>query len=1748
LPPEDLQLSGTILDSDAPAGTVVGVLSATDLNNDPLTFTLTGDSADLFEIVGNELRTRADIDLDPATMPSVSVNVTVNDPGGLSTSETFDISVEDINSPPDTIALSGAAVDENAAIGTVVGVLSAHDHEGDAITYSLVDDVGGRFTIVGNELRVNGAIDYEQTSNLTVVVAATDAQGNSTDKAFAIAVGDVAELPSTEPAALVTGLGGTSGFGENFLGRNDDGSTGAIDITAVFENGLNFFGNRFDDIYVNNNGNITFGGSLSTFTPFGISDSAIPIIAPFFSDVDTRSGAVTASPGGTSTGSNLTWYDVDAGTDTVTITWDDVGYYSNKTDALNSFQMQLIDTGNGNFSVVFRYEDINWTTGDASGGVGGHSGTVARAGYSAGDGTNFVELPQSGNEAAMLSLDEVAGNTGSTGVWRFDVVNGQVVIGPVATGDVVDVTGTGPVTIDAVANDYDPDGGTLTLVSIGSDPSHGTASIVDGKIIYVPTDTGFYSDTLSYVVQDDENVSTTGLVTIVHNNDAPDSVDVTKTVLEDGSYAFSISDFAFSDVNGNGFEGIKITTLPTVGSLTLNGTAVTAGQVVAAADIGGLTWAAAHDVNGTHAAAFEFQVMDNGGTAFGGVDTDQIANVFTFDVTPVNDPPVGQDNVVGLSEDTPYAFSAADFTFTDPDGDSLAVVVISELPATGTLTLNGHAVVAGESIDAADIGGLVWTPPLNGNGSTLDSLKFTVVDDGGTSNGGVAAGTVAGTITFSVAPVNDAPVIAADEFTVQAEGQLTLDAVNGVLANDFDVDGDTLTVVSFVPPANMYGTIDSDGAGVIGPNAGFIGDAVGSYTVSDGTVEKTVTITVHVLDNPPTVATAIAAQAATEDAAFSFAIPAGTFADVDVGDTLTYAATLGNGDPLPTWLHFNAATGVFSGTPANGDVGSISVKVTATDSHSASVSDTFAISIANTNDAPTVAAAITDQAATEDASFSFAIPADTFADVDLGDTLSYAATLANGDPLTTWLHFNAATGVFSGTPANGDVGTISVKVTATDSHSASVSDTFAISIANTNDAPTVAAAIAAQSATEDTAFTYTIPAGTFADVDLGDTLSYTATLDNGDPLPTWLHFDTATGTFSGTPANGDVGTISVKVTATDSSHAAVSDTFAISIANTNDAPTVAAAITDQAATEDASFSFAIPAGTFADVDVGDTLTYAATLANGDPLPAWLHFNAATGTFSGTPANGDVGTISVKVTATDSSHAAVSDTFAISIANTNNAPTVATAIAAQSATEDTAFTYTIPAGTFADVDLGDTLSYAATLANGDPLPAWLHFNAATGTFSGTPANGDVGTISVKVTATDSHNASVSDTFAISIANTNDAPTVATAIAAQSATEDTAFTYTIPAGTFADVDLGDTLSYAATLDNGDPLPTWLHFDTATGTFSGTPANGDVGTISVKVTAVDGDSVSVSDTFDINIANTNDAPTDIALSATSIKENADPGTIVGALSAVDPDLGDTLTYKLTSNPGKTFSIVDGNIVLAQGKSLNFEIKDSYDITVRVTDDAGASYDESFTINVTDVDEVIRGTRKNDILHGTDADDVIQGLAGNDTLDGAGGADELDGGNGSDAASYQSAAAGVTVNLSRPVKNTGDADGDSYVSIENLIGSRFNDKLIGNNKENELDGGKGDDILTGGAQGDLFIFGAKYGKDTVTDFDFKGSDHDVIDLTDAAGITSFKDLIKHHIQDTGHDLVINASDGSKLVLEDVHSAGNLVKSDFLL
>ncbi|NVO00624.1 MAG: Ig-like domain-containing protein, partial [Geobacteraceae bacterium] len=138
------------------------------------------------------------------------------------------------------------------------------------------------------------------------------------------------------------------------------------------------------------------------------------------------------------------------------------------------------------------------------------------------------------------------------------------------------------------------------------------------------------------------------------------------------------------------------------------------------------------------------------------------------------------------------------------------------------------------------------------------------------------------------------------------------------------------------------------------------------------------------------------------------------------------------------------------------------------------------------------------------------------------------------------------------------------------------------------------------------------------------------------------------------------------------------------------------------------------------------------------------------------------------------------------------------------------------------------------------------------------------------------------------------------------------------------------------------------------------------------------------------------------------------------------------------------------------------SIDIHVSLTDLASFNTGEAFGDTYLNIQN-LTGSLHDDYLIGDSGVNILKGGAGNDILEGMGGADILDGGSGSNAASYEHSAASVTVSLADKSLNTGDARGDQFVSIQNLIGSTHDDILMGDSGDNTIKGGDGNDTLEG-------------------------------------------------------------------------------------
>ncbi|PIW60180.1 Ig-like domain-containing protein [Shewanella sp. CG12_big_fil_rev_8_21_14_0_65_47_15] len=543
--------------------------------------------------------------------------------------------------------------------------------------------------------------------------------------------------------------------------------------------------------------------------------------------------------------------------------------------------------------------------------------------------------------------------------------------------------------------------------------------------------------------------------------------------------------------------------------------------------------------------------------------------------------------------------SSSTLAFTIAD-DVTAVTDILVTPASSDTTVVPLAdiVLAGSNADRS-----VTVTAL---GSGTSTITLTLEDGAGNTS----------TQTFEVV-VNSAPTILGTPATNVAQG-----APYSFVPTGADADGNSLLFgITNRPAWASFNTATGELSGT--PTNADVGVTTAIViSVSDGVLSASLSafnLTVTNVNDAPTISST-AITAATQDAAYSYSFAA---SDTDVGDVLTLSAVT-----KPSWLSFNAASGVLSGTPSNSDVGSHAVTLRVSDTDGLTAEQSFSITVTNVNDAPTISStAIT--TATQDVAYSYSFVA---SDSDTGDSLTLSAVTK-----PSWLSFNAATGVLSGTPGNADVGAHPVLLRVTDADGLTAEQSFSITVTNVNDAPTISST-AITAATQDAAYSYSFAA---SDSDVSDVLTLSAVTK-----PNWLSFNAASGVLSGMPSNADVGAHPVILRVTDTDGLTAEQSFSIQVTNVNDAPTISStAITT--ATQDTAYSYTFVAS---DTDVGDVLTLSAVTK-----PSWLSFNATSGVLSGTPSNSDVGSHAVTLRVGDTDGLTAEQSFSIQVTNINDAP-------------------------------------------------------------------------------------------------------------------------------------------------------------------------------------------------------------------------------------------------------------------------------------------------------------------------------------------------------------------------------------------------------------------------------------------------------------------------------------------------------------
>ncbi len=353
---------------------------------------------------------------------------------------------------------------------------------------------------------------------------------------------------------------------------------------------------------------------------------------------------------------------------------------------------------------------------------------------------------------------------------------------PVAADDADTTLEDNGITVNVLANDSDPDGDTIQVGSV-TDGTNGT--VVDngnGTVTYTP-DANFHgTDSFTYRAYDGADYSDPATVTITVDpvNDAPVAVNDAATTPQDTPLIIQALTND-TDVDGD-ILAIDSFTQGANGTVSDNGD-------------GTLTYTPSGVTTGDD--SFTYTVSDGKG----GTDTATV----NVNVTRVNAAPVAVDDTYTTDEDTQLV-GAVLGNDTDGDDDPLTAVLVDG-PTNGTLSLDPD-------------GSFTYDPDPNFNGSD----SFTYKADDGLDLSNVAS------VNITIDPVNDVPVAVDDSASTDQDVEATIN----VLANDTDVDADTLTVTGASDGANGTTVVNVDNTITYTPDPGFFGTDSFTYTIDDG--------------------------------------------------------------------------------------------------------------------------------------------------------------------------------------------------------------------------------------------------------------------------------------------------------------------------------------------------------------------------------------------------------------------------------------------------------------------------------------------------------------------------------------------------------------------------------------------------------------------------------------------------------------------------------------------------------------------------------------------------------------------------------------------------------------------------------------------------------------------------------------------------------------------------------------------------
>ena len=1579
---------------------------------------------------------------------SDTITYTVSDGRGGTDTGTVAVNVGGENDAPDAGAPLSRNVAEDGQITRIDVLAGATDVDGDALSVLTATAINGTVTI-----NADGTLDYTPDADFngadTITYTIDDGRGGSAMGTVSIDVAAVNDAPDAGTLGGRTVLEDQTLAGIDVLSAASDveGDTltvsaatatngtvtinadGTLDYTpdANF-NGADAITYTIDD----GNGGITVATLDITVTrendapetgnPVGVTGTEDRIVTGIdvLSSASDADGddltvlAATASNGTVAINADGTLnYTPDAdfnGTDTITYTIDDgmggtaTGTVTVTIDAVNDApnagtpQTLTIDEDTGASNI-----DVLSSASD----VEGDALTVTSASADHGtvtvnaDGTvNYTpDADFNGTDAITYTIDD--GNGGTTvGTLAVEVVPTNDAPG----GGTGTVNGTEDVTIsniDVLSGVSDPDGDPLTVTAASAD--NGTVTInADGTLNYTPNADFNGADTITYTIDDGNGGTATGTVevNVAAVNDAPDAGAIPpQTVDEDGTIAGLDLTAGASDVEGD--------------AVTLIGATAANGTVQINPD-GTVNYTPLADFNGDDTITYTLS-DGNGGTTTATV---------AVTVNPVNDAPTsGRPLSRTVDEDGAIASIDVLQRANDVEGDTITVTAANA--NNGTVTINAD-------------GTLGYTPDADFNGA--DTITYTL-DDG---NGGTATGRVEVTVN----DVNDAPDAGAPTPIAVDEDETTPGI--DVLSTATDVDGDMLTV-TFASAVNGTVTIAANGTLSYTPDAGYTGADTITYTIEDGnggSSTGTLAVDVTNVNDAPVAADFVFASTDEDTRVQNIDVLSG--ATDEEGDALTVTfATAWNGT-----VSINA-DGTLNYTPNADFNGTDSIEYTISDGNGGTDTGMVAVTVNAVNDAPD-AGAPEARSIGEDGEYRNIDVLGVATDAD-GDALTVTAARADNGTVTI-----NADGTLNYRPHADYNGTDTITYTIDDGNGGTATGTFTMNVQAINDAPD--GTPPQTQITDEDAPIAGIDVLTGASDAEGDTITVRqASSDNGTVTIN------ADGTLDYVPNADFNGTDTVTYQLWDGT-SATELTFDVVVNPVNDGPRDFAATPVEGLTEAAGAKSAVATLSATDPEGAGPITYAIVDANGDPIthPTLEVSGNELATRPGRSLDFETGpTITVRLSATDADGAVSFIDHIVSVGDV--AENIQLADGGDSFTDAGVAELSVTGGSGNDGIVGNIGSDAIDGAAGnDTIDAGAGNDTVAGGAGDDLISGGEGADAIDggdgfdtVSYTDS--ATGVRIYAQDV-DANGVGSVATGGAT--------------AGAYGGTAEGDTLL------NVERIVGSRHDDLFFGATDGSDISMgdgadafDTDDVSDAVDRIRGqggdDSIITGRGDDVIEGGTGDD----WLWGQEGNDTIDGGADIDTLRLS----GDRRDFTITDNGDGSYTVEDmrpGGGIEGTDTVRNVELIEFDDVTMSMADAAVQSFRGTVNRdvqNTTDADTVMYGLGGNDALVSGAGDDVIFGGAGDDFLAGQGGADHFDGGEGSDMVTYEAADSGVTVLLATTNEFgvngqhantaagglTGDAAGDSYVSIEEIRGSAFGDTIYGATDGTRAELGAGDDVF---------------------------------------------------------------------------------------